>query len=217
MSPLELMDRDTVTAVFDRRHRAHLRFQLWGEQFEHRIGTDSRMLWELNGGVFARSCENVVTSVLTGPGSTEPPASPAFQDLRQRWQGDCCEFMALGQFGPHRYSGVVAVRSLASGMEVDFDLADRCSGADGPIVCTYAVKLVTGLLLAAAPGRVEWLLDLWEFQPRLVLEAEPPARLEISQSDGFGNVVHVISGSPAGADQRCRYRWRWLTPPLEDS
>lgn len=212
------MDRDTTTAVLDHRHQSHLRFRSWKEQIEHQIGSDSRMLWGMIDDEFTGEYENVVTSVLSDPDSTDPPVSPAFQEMRQRWRGNVCEFMTMGQFGPHRYSGVMTARSLPKGMDLYFDLADRRSDVETPLVCTYAVNRLAILDREIAPGRLRWSLTPRESQVRLLLEAEPPARLEVSRSDRPGCVVRVIAGgAPGSADQRCRYRWRWSAPPLEDS
>ena len=96
-------------------------------------------------------------------------------------------------------------------LTLDFDVADRCRAPIESLAATYVLRLDSGALAEASPGRIAWNLD-GPSPGRLELLADAPCSLawprpavrrcacKWSRRIQAGNFTH-----------RLRYRWRWTS------
>ncbi|QEH38240.1 hypothetical protein OJF2_68380 [Aquisphaera giovannonii] len=149
------------------------------------------------------------------PSDHDDPArviSPVYQGLHRHDLGDgnaVC-ILLTGLLHLHYFSASVVCRidPATGGVEVDFDVADRCRSPVSALAATYLVGLSSSDLADAGPHRVAW--HLADPASRLELTAEPPEALALAEAGRRASRVQVVAAiDAAGFTHRLRYRWRW--------
>ena len=135
------------------------------------------------------------------------PASPAYQRLTIDQDHPGLTVARLeGRSGPHHYQGTFAFEETAEGVVIDVEVGDRCPSASLPLAATYLIESSAGQLHRDEAATITWPNP----ETRLVLEAEPPARVEAHEA-GMGTIrLTALAGVESTAEVRTlRYRWRW--------
>lgn len=180
-----------------------LEFQWNGERWVHELVF-------LSAGGFSR----VAQSFESDPGRDDPRrvVSPTYQQLETQDGPEGQGALLLGQFGPHHFSAVFAVRDHGQGVEVKVDVADRCRAPLDALASTYTVFLPSGDLIEAAPERVVWAPNSTS-GTRLQFDGLGSSRVVIAEGGRQGIRVQADAKiDPSTSTQRCIYRWHWLRP-----
>jgi hypothetical protein len=165
-----------------------------------------------------------VASAVEGDPDRDDPArvvSPSYQEIRPHAFDGGVRALLTGQSSPHHFSAVVTARRDGEGVAVEFDVADRCRRPVAALAGTYLVRLGSGALVDASPGRIVWGGDVLG-SGRLEFSAEGPGSVSLGEAGRRAARVQAIAlVVPITFTHRFVYRWRWtpgvLMPPDESS
>jgi hypothetical protein len=143
--------------------------------------------------------------------STGGVLSPTFQHIQVPDRDPSSESVVallVGQSGTHHFSGAFTLRKTTEGILVQAELADRTGRHDAPVASHYLVDLAPGSLIEAREGVVRWPIpgrDGWTIE----FEAEPPARLDLSEAGRRRCLVQASRVEPSVGQTRC-WSYAWL-------
>jgi hypothetical protein len=143
------------------------------------------------------------------PGRDDPRrvVSPTYQQIELPGGSDPPTVMLLGQFGPHHFSAVFAIREAARWSEVHVDVADRCRAPVEVLASTYLLSLPAGTLVDAAADRIEWAIDPPQ-AATLRLEAGRGVLLSLAESGRQGMTAQAHTRVDAKQNtHRLTYSW----------
>jgi hypothetical protein len=139
------------------------------------------------------------------------PASPAYQRLVITKESPIVTVAHLhGQAGPDNYSGVFTFEERPDEVVINVKVKDHCTKPGKMLAATYLVQSSPGRLRPGESATITW----HNPETRLVLEAEPPARVEAHEA-GMGTIRlrALAEPDPSSEIHTLRYRWRWITVP----
>jgi hypothetical protein len=160
----------------------------------------------------------VVVSVESDPDRDDPAriVSPVYQEIHRHDVDatDAACSLLTGQLAQHHFSAVVSLCRDAGqpgSLVLVIDVADRCRSLVESLAATYLVRLDSGALADASPGKIAWNLA-GQAPGRLEIEVEPPGMLALAEAGRNATRVQTLAAiQPATFTQRLRYRWRWTS------
>jgi hypothetical protein len=147
--------------------------------------------------------------------------SPAYQQIDFRGDALDATVLLVGQSGPHHFSASFRVAEEPGRVTVEVDVADRVRGVEPLLACTYRVDLPMWALIDAGPSCVVWAPPSGG-PGRLFASAlglpDQPTTLALAEAGRRSARMQAVAPTVVAApSQRCRYRWRWESPPAEGS
>jgi hypothetical protein len=164
-----------------------------------------------------------IARVVEGQPDRDDPVrivSPVYQEAHRhepRGGTGLC-LLLTGLWFDHHFSAAVVLAADPAEPHVltlDFDVADRCRAPIESLAATYVVRLDSGALAEASPGRIAWEL-VGPSPGRLELLADSPCSLVLAEAGRQAMQVQVVAALQAGNfTQRLRYRWRWASSVVD--